>query len=202
VFSLVLVVALILGFKYCKPVPARVGLALAGAYLLVGLWQHENALRSALELAEQRGHTVQRIIVKPTMANLVLWRSIYQSDDLFYVDAIRVGPGADRVYPGESTRVFKLERNRPQLDRESVLAHDIARFSRFSNGYVAPDPARANVLIDIRYSMLPIAITPMWGIDLNVASDSQHTKFEVYRDRPDNAKDLLLAMLLGRDLPE
>jgi inner membrane protein len=202
VFSLVLVVALILGFKYCKPVPARVGLALAGAYLLVGLWQHENALRSALELAEQRGHAVQRIIVKPTMANLVLWRSIYQSDDLFYVDAIWVGPGADRVYPGESTRIFNLDRDRPQLERESVLAQDIARFSILSNGYVAPDPGRANVLIDIRYSMLPIAITPMWGIDLNVASDSQHAKFEVYRDRPDNARDLFLAMLLGRDLPK
>jgi len=201
VFSLVLVAALILGFKYGKPVPARIGLALAGAYLLFGLWQHQNALQSAIELAQRRGHEPQRIIVKPTLANLVLWRSVYQLDDLFYVDAIRVGPGPERIYPGGSVREFNLERDRPQLERESVLAGDIARFARLADGYVVPDPGRANVLTDIRYSMLPTGITPMWGIDLGVGLASRHAKFEVYRDRPDNARDLFLAMLLGRDLP-
>jgi len=201
VFSLVLLTGLILGFRYCKPVPARVGLALAGVYLLIGLWQHENALRYATELAEQRGHELQRIIVKPTMANLVLWRSVYQSGGLFYVDAIRVGLGSERIYRGESAQIFNLARDRPELGRDSVLARDIERFSRLSNGYVVPDPGRVNVLIDIRYSMLPISITPMWGIDLNVASKAEHAKFEVYRDRPDNARDLFLTMLLGRDLP-
>jgi len=194
-------VAIHLGFKYCKPVPARVGLVLAGAYLSIGLWQHENALRSATELAEQRGHEVQRIIVKPTMANLLLWRSVYQSGDLFYVDAIRAGLGSMRIYRGESAQVFNLDQDRPELGRDSVLARDIKRFSTLANGYVAPDSGRANVLIDIRYSMLPISITPMWGIDLNVASNTQHAKFEVYRDRPDNARNAFIAMLLGRDLP-
>ncbi|MFT5504293.1 MAG: inner membrane protein [Gammaproteobacteria bacterium] len=56
------------------------------------------------------------------------------------------------------------------------------------------------MLIDIRYSMLPTGVTPMWGIDLNVASTSQHAKYELYRDRPDDAGNLFLAMLLGRDL--
>lgn len=201
VFSLVLLIALILGFKYCKPVPARVGLALAGAYLLVGLWQHQNALQSVIELAAQRGHKVQRVIVKPTLANLVLWRSVYQSGDRFYVDAIRVGLGPVRVYTGDSARKFTLEQDLPNLERESVLSHDIARFSKLASGYVIPDPNRANVLIDIRYSMLPISIAPMWGIDLNVGLVSQHAKFEVYRDRPDNFREIFLAMLLGRDLP-
>jgi inner membrane protein len=201
-FSLTLLIALIFGFKYCKPVPARVGLALAGAYLLVGLWQHQNALQTATELAQQRGHAVQRIIVKPTMANLLLWRSVYQSNDLYYVDAIRVGLGPDRIYPGESARKFNLGRDRPELDQESLLALDIGRFSKLADHYVIADPGRANVLSDVRYSMLPTGITPMWGIDLNVTSGSQHAKFEVYRDRPDNARELFMAMLLGRDLPE
>jgi inner membrane protein len=170
IFSLFLLISLILGIKYCKPSPARIGLALAGTYLLLGLWQHQNALQSAVELAEQRGHKVQRFIVKPTMANLVLWRSIYQSGDRFYVDAIRVGLGPVRIYTGESARKFKLELDLPKLEPESLLSGDIARFSKLANGYVIPDPDRANVLIDIRYSMLPISITPMWGIDLNVAS--------------------------------
>jgi inner membrane protein len=202
VFSLTLLLALIFGFKYYKPVIARVGLALAGCYLLLGLWQHEKALQLALDLAEQRGHEVQRIIVKPTLANLILWRSVYQSNDLFHVDAIRVGPGSNRIYPGASVQKFKLDRDLPLLERESILTNDILRFSKLADGYVVPDPDRANVLIDIRYSMLPTGVTPMWGIDLNVESPSQHAKYETYRDRPDNARDLFLAMLLGRDLPE
>ncbi len=201
IFSLLLVFALIFGFIYCKPVPASVGLALAGAYLLLGLWQHQTALRSAIELAARRGHKVERIIVKPTLANLILWRTVYQSNDTFYVDAIRVGLGSKRVYPGGSARAFDRERDLPNLAGGSVLARDIARFSRLADGYVVPDPGRDNVLIDIRYAMLPTSITPMWGIDLNVATASQHAKFEIYRDRPNNARDLFLAMLLGRDLP-
>ena len=50
--------------------------------------------------------------------------------------------------------------------------------------------------------MLPNGITAMWGIDLHVASTQQHAKFEVYRDRPEDARDLFLAMLLGRNLKE
>jgi inner membrane protein len=200
VFSLVLLVALIIGFKYYKPATARIGLTLASCYLLLGLWQHENALQLAIDLAEKRGHKVERIIVKPTLANLILWRSVYQSNDRFYVDAIRIGLGPNRIYPGESVPKFKLERDLPNVEQDTVLSRDILRFSKLADGYVAPDPGRTEVLIDIRYSMLPTGVTPMWGIDLNVASTSQHAKYELYRDRPDDAGNLFLAMLLGRDL--
>jgi len=202
VFTLVLLIALILGFKYYKPGSARVGLTLAGTYLLLGLWQHQNALESARELAAQRGHDVQRILVKPTLANLILWRSVYYSGDVFYVDAIRVGLGSNRFYPGGSARMFVPERDLPDLPSDSVLARDIERFYRLSNDFVVPDPGRDNVLIDIRYSMLPTSVTPMWGIDLNLASPTQHAKFRIYRDRSENMRETFVAMLLGRDLPE
>jgi hypothetical protein len=54
----------------------------------------------------------------------------------------------------------------------------------------------------VRYSMLPNGVYPMWGIDLNTASVSEHAQFKVYRDRPENARDFFLAMLLGRDVPD
>ena len=202
VFSVVLLIALILGFKFCKPRPARIGLGLAGAYLLLGLWQHHNALQAGLELAAGRGHTVERILVKPTMANLLLWRSVYQYDGRFHIDAIRVGLGAARVYRGASLRQFDATQDLPDLQPDSVLSRDIDRFSTLADGYVVMDPGRSWVLTDIRYSMLPTAVTPMWGIDLKVTSTEQHATFEVYRDRPDNVRELFVAMLLGRDLPE
>ncbi|MDH3632580.1 MAG: metal-dependent hydrolase [Gammaproteobacteria bacterium] len=202
VFTLVLLIALILGFRYYKPGSARVGLTLAGAYLLLGLWQHQNALESARELAAQRGHDVQRILVKPTLANLILWRSVYRSGDVFYVDAIRIGPGTIRSYPGSTARMFVPERDLPKLPRDSVLARDIERFYRLSNDFVVPDPVRDNVLIDIRYSMLPTSVTPMWGIEFNLASPTHHAKFRIYRDRSEDMRETFVAMLLGRDLPE
>lgn len=202
VFTLVLLVSLILGLKYRKRLPAGIGLGLAGSYLLLGLWQHQNALQAATALAAQRGHEPQRILVKPTLGNLVLWRSVYQSNDRFYVDAIRVGPGRDRVYTGRSAPLFDAGRDVPGLDRNPLLARDIERFARLADGYVVKDPNRSNVLTDVRYSMLPTGIAPMWGLDLNTASPSRHASFEIYRDKPANAGNLFLAMLLGRDLPD
>jgi inner membrane protein len=199
-FSLSLLLAFIFAFKLRKTMPARIGLGLAGTYLLLGVWQHQSALQAAIELAEQRGHSVQRILVKPTLANLVLWRSVYQSNDRFYVDAIRVGLQQVRIYPGESIPKFNQQQDLPQLARDSILSSDIHRFSNLADGYVVNAPNRENVLSDIRYSMLPTAIAPMWGIDLNLLLPSEHANFTVYRDRPDNANDLFLTMLRGHDL--
>lgn len=202
VFSLLLLLALIAGFKYRRPMPARVGLTLAGAYLLLGLWQHHNALQSALELAASRGHEVQRIIVKPTIANLVLWRSVYLSGGHYHVDAIRIGPGPKRIYPGAAVPRFELDRDMPDVEAGTVMARDIERFARLADDFVVRDPQRDRVLIDVRYSMLPTAIAPMWGIELDPASPAGHARFEIYRDRPDDARARFLAMLLGHDLPD
>ena len=132
----------------------------------------------------------------------MLWRSVYLSNDRFHVDAIRVAPGGERIYPGGTAAAYSVARDLPSLTGDTMLAHDIERFIRLSDGFVAPDPARQGVLIDIRYSMLPTSVEPMWGLDTNVAAATRHARFEFYRDRPDNMRAAFIAMLLGRDLPE
>ena len=201
-FSMLLLVSVVWGLKRYSPGPARYGLALAGAYLLLGVWQHHDALQVAKQLAQQRGHQVERSIVKPTIANLLLWRSIYEVDGVFHVDAIRLGLlGPDRVYAGASAPSFDAARDRSDIAPDSLLGRDVERFSRLSDGFIIADRVRDGVLIDIRYSMLPISLTAMWGIDLNAATGSGHARFSIYRDRPENMRELFLAMLLGRDLP-
>ncbi|MCP4388431.1 MAG: metal-dependent hydrolase [Gammaproteobacteria bacterium] len=202
VFSLVLLVALGFGLRRCKPTAARIGLVFAGAYLLIGVWQHHRAYEAAIELAGQRGHEVERVLVKPTMANLLLWRSVYQSAGLFHIDAIRIGLFSDnRIYPGTQARRFVPERDKPGLVAGSPLSHDIRRFFILSNDFVAEDPARDNVLIDVRYSMLPTRLAPLWGIDMNLDSANHHARFVTYRDRPGDIRQRYVAMLLGRNLP-
>ncbi len=202
VFTLTLLIALIAALKLRRPRPARFGLALAGVYLLAGYWQHQAALQAARDLAASRGHEVERILVKPTLANLVLWRAVYQSGDIFHVDAIRISPGPERIYPGVSARRFVRERDRPGLAPDSVLARDIERFERLSEGFVVADPGRDGVLTDVRYSMLPTTIAPLWGLDLAVDSPERHANFVNFRDRPPNARARFVAMLLGRDPPQ
>ena len=201
-FSLILLLGAGFALRNRRRGPARLALALAGVYLLFGTWQHHDALRQARELAQQRGHAVERAIVKPTMANLLLWRSVYESAGVFYVDAIRLGLlGPDRVYPGASTPRFDVARDRQDIAPGSTLWRDVERFSRLAGGFVAADPARGGLLIDIRYSMLPISLTPMWGLDLNVSGADEHARFTIYRERPPAMRERFTAMLLGRPLP-
>ena len=58
-------------------------------YLSLGFVQYERALSAAMELADSRGHNAQRLTLKPSFGNLILWKSIYQHEETFYVDAIR-----------------------------------------------------------------------------------------------------------------
>ena len=61
------------------------------SYLALGFVQYERALSSALKLAQSMGHSAERMTLKPSFGNLILWKSIYQHGDRFYVDAIRAG---------------------------------------------------------------------------------------------------------------
>ena len=199
-FSLTLLAAIIFGLRKHKPRVAQLGLVLAGTYLLLGVFQHHRAFEVTEQLAAQRDHQVDRMIVKPTMANLLLWRSIYESDGMFYVDGIRVGLlGGERIYEGAKAQRFMVDRDMLEIDRGSAVANDVDRFLYFSEGYVIADPVRENVLVDVRYSMLPTGLAPLWGIDLNVASNLHHAQFVNYRDRSEDTRERFMSMLLGRE---
>ena len=198
-FSLILLIAIIVGWRSQKALSARIGLLLAAGYLSFGVWQNYNAGETALRIAEQRGHRVDRFLVKPTMANQVLWRSVYESDGVFYVDVIRLGFFSnDRIFEGGQAKRFMLEQDRPNLDQGSALRHDIERFLYFSDDYVIADPDRENVLIDVRYSMLPNGLKPIWGIDMSEASSTRHAQFVNYRDRDGFTRERFFEMVLGR----
>ena len=106
VFTLILVTALALALRRAAAPAARLGLMVAGAYLLLGVAQHERAAAVAADLAAERGHEVERGLVKPTLGNLVLWRSVYEAAGRFHVDAIRVGVAGTRIYEGQSVAVL------------------------------------------------------------------------------------------------
>ncbi|MCR4303344.1 MAG: metal-dependent hydrolase, partial [Gallionella sp.] len=74
-FFLILGAAMVTGLRRHRTLPARIGLLLAAAYLSAGWLQHQRAEDAMRATALLRGHAAERLTVKPTMGNLLLWRS-------------------------------------------------------------------------------------------------------------------------------
>ena len=134
-------------------------------YLTLGVIQYQRALSAAIKLAETRGHSAVSVTLKPSFGNLILWKAIYQNDNYYYVDAIRAGYSS---YWCSGTTVEKFEYNlhTPLVDTESQQGRDIERFRWFSQDYLGFDTA-SNLITDIRYSMLPNEVSPMWGLKVD-----------------------------------
>ena len=197
VFSLALIAAIVYGVVKHQPLAAWAGLLFAVAYLSLGVIQQDRAESLAQLQAKQRGHLPERLVVKPTMGNLLLWRSVYQVDGMYYVDAVRVGlPGNTRVFTGNVVEAFDVNRDLPQLTDQTVAYRDIERFEFFSDSFLAWHPERPNVLGDVRYAMLPTSIRPLWGIELNLDAPDRHVTFDTYRAMPDAERKTFFAMLL------
>ena len=198
-FSLILIVALGLGLRWHMKWAPRIGLLLAVGYLSVGWWQHQRAEEVIRTVALERGHVVERLAIKPTMGNLLLWRSIYRADSIYHVDAVRVGFGAGKVYPGETVPTFDSPHRVAGLSIESILHKDIGRFDTFSDGYLAFHPEDPTLLGDVRYAMLPTSARPLWGIRLDLQHPNTHAQFEASRRMSRAEIDQFIGMLTGRD---
>ena len=198
IFSLALITAVVFGAVKHQPFATRAGIVFAAAYLSLGAIQHDRAESLAQLQAQQRGHIAERLVVKPTMGNLLLWRSVYEADGMYYVDAVRVGlPGNDKVFTGNMVQAFDINRDLPQLTDQITVYRDIERFELFSDGFLAWHPEHPNVLGDIRYAMLPTSIRPLWGIELNLEAPNEHVTFNTYRMMLDTERKAFLAMLLN-----
>ena len=196
-FTLPIVALLIIAIKTRRTMFSFIAIGWIVFYLSLGFLQYERAISAAMQLANSRGHNAERMTLKPSFGNLILWKSIYEHDGVYFVDAIRT------VYlstwcSGESIRKFDYQYHLPSLDRNSQQARDIERFRWFSQDYLGYD--KENRLVsDIRYSMIPNQIAPMWGIiiDENKNMD-KHASWWTGRSLDQNQLDLFKGMLRGK----
>lgn len=193
----------VLAAAYWKSIRwARFGFLFFIAYLLFGLWQREKAADIQAHLIESRGHGVVRKTVKPTIANLVIWRSIYEDDaGRFYIDGIRAPFWGDgNVYEGGVLEKVVPERDFAFLPAGSRQREDIERFRWFSKDFIAKSPENPFVIGDVRYGLLPNDISPMWGIEIDAAKPEQHVRFETFRSISKEAREEFLGMIFGGDV--
>ena len=166
-------------------------------YLLLGFVQYERAFLVANDLAHSRGHTPERLTLKPSFGNLILWKSIYQYEENFYVDAIRTALSSTWCL-GESIRMFDYQYHLPNLDIDSQQRKDIERFRWFSQDYLGFDYEKS-LVTDVRYSMVPNQIAPMWGLVIDVQkSKNEHAIWWTSRTLEQSQLDMFKDMLIGK----
>lgn len=180
-----------------RPRLACCGLAWALAYLLFGAVQQQRAVAAGAVLAAARGHQPARLSAKAGFANLLVWKIVYAHDGRYFVDAVRTGLQVT-MCPGESVPMLAVARDLPWLAPQSQQARDVERFRWFSQGYVAPHPQLPNHVIDVRYSLVPNRVAPLWGIALDpAAGPSRHVRFVGERRLAAGQSAAYLALLRG-----
>src|SRR5690625_6802355 len=133
-------------------------MGVACVYLVFGLVQHQRALGVAEQAAAQRGQSPERLMVNPTLGNLVLWLVLTVEDGVAQVDAVRVGR-TTRVYPGERAELLHPT-DWQHLPENSRLRRDLERMYRYSDRLLmmlpdGPTGADAPIMIsEVSFNML------------------------------------------------
>lgn len=171
-------------------------------FLLVGWVQNHRAESKMIDLADSRGHVIDKSVVKPTIGNQLLWRATYISGERIYTDGVRTGILSDiKVYEGESEPLIVLEEDF-QAFHGTTLYQDLIRFSRLSDGFLVRHPNRPLVIGDAAYSMLPTSLIPLWGVEADTTHPESHLSFNYYRDTSKEVRHSFSGMLLGKNISE
>lgn len=199
--TLVLITMVIAGWRTGKRIYPVSGVIFAFLYLLLAYTQQQAAVQIQQELAQSRKHTIETSVIKPTLGNIILWRSVYLHNGRYYVDAIRPAIfAATRIYTGQSIATYKMDTRINELAIAMKQYQDIIRFNKLSNGFLVKHPEDENVLGDIRYAMLPNSAAPLWGIRLNPDNPHQHVQEATFRENSIEIRKNFFRMLMGKDL--
>ncbi|MGF1694104.1 metal-dependent hydrolase [Vibrio lamellibrachiae] len=174
---------------------ARIAFVWALTYPTIGMIQRDRAEAAGWQLAQERQHTPIRLEAKPSFANILVWKVLYETEEYYHVDAVRVGTSVKK-YPGESIPKLDVSRDFQWLDPSSKQANDIERFHQFSKGFLAQDPVDELRIFDVRYSMVPNQFNALWSIKLSPeATLEEHVTYTTHRDNTKDSRQIFFDMV-------
>ena len=165
IFTLALLAGVVWAALSRLRAPAALALAFCAVWLGLGLAQNSRATGVQRELARARGHAVVTARVDPTLANLLVWRSVYRDGvGRLHADAIRLPLlGEPTVREGDSAPALD------EADLAAVAPGDprIARAARiwtwFAGGLVTYGP-EPGTFADARYARDAAGFDPLWSL--------------------------------------
>ncbi|MGF1749227.1 metal-dependent hydrolase [Vibrio cionasavignyae] len=197
VFTLPILILLVFATLKRQPWLARIAFLWALIYPTLGMIQRDRAEAAGWQLAKERQHFPVQLEAKPSFANILLWKVVYEVEGNYHIDAVRVGASV-KTYPGESISKLNINKDFPWLDLRSQQAIDIERFRWFSNGYLAQDPTDELRIIDVRYSIVPNQLNALWSIKLSPSAHAdKHVEYQTHRDNTPASRQRFFDMLTG-----
>lgn len=202
-FTVPLAACVALALRYGNRKAAASGLAWGAVYLTFCVIQQHRATRAVNDwLSAEMLPPAQRLSVRPSFGNALVWRGMAVNNGICRVVAVRCGwPGNIQLIPGGSARLLPSPTAAARefdIPAGSVQAVDIARFHRFSDGWIGRHPDQPDILADLRYATVPDEIRPMWGIRLTPAQADQHAAFLNFREATGPSIQRLLNMMKGK----
>ena len=167
-------------------------------YLTFGAFQENRAEYVGKSIANFRGHESKNLTVKPSLGNLFLWKTIYEDNDIYYVDAVRLFSKSEYC---QGTKIKKLDLliDFSDLNKKSQQYKDIKRFDWFSQGYLGKGIDK-NIITDVRYSAVPNEVDGLWGIRINPNKPhSEHIDWVVNRSNYTDKWKRFFDLLLGKN---
>jgi inner membrane protein len=165
VFTLLLVAGAAFALVYRAAWPAGAALLACVLYIGAGGVQRERALDAQRRIAEARGQVPLRGDAFPTIANNLVWRSLYQAGDSLHSDRLRVPWRGQATWaPGPSMPLLREEHLPAAVAGDGRMRSDFQRFRWFSAGWLAASPTDPTLIGDARYSLATGAYDPVWGI--------------------------------------
>lgn len=196
--TLPLLVGVILCCLKHTKVPVYCAASFFALYLSFGFVQQQRALDATYTLAQQNGHSVVRARAMPTLANLIVWRSLYEADGKYYVNAIRVSLlGKVKVFAGERIEKLDMQRDFPLIKEQSTQYLDVERFAWFAQGWLVRDPNHDNAVSDLRYSPKSDSTQSLWRIEFDSENPEHHVQYQ-QADIGTEREILPMDKLLGR----
>jgi inner membrane protein len=198
-FSVGIAIAVGFALYHKNGIMARSAFAWIALYLLFAASQRDQVISTGKQLAEQRNHSIEKLIVKPTIANQLLWSVRYTTGDSIYTAGVRLHPFTDPdIYEGESAALFNWRRQFAAY-KSSTMYEDIRRFEQFSDSVLIRHPEHSKVIGDGRYAMLPTSVKPLWGIKIDTTAPNRHVQFKPYRDAGKEVRQQFWKMLKGKE---
>ena len=182
VYTFILILFFILSFFLKSSNFMKLGLFLSFLYLGFGLNKHTQVEKLISKIAADRGHKVERLLLNPTIGNVILWRSVYRFNNDYYVDAVYMPLfGKPKLKKGAKVKVIDKETVFPEIN-DSLQRNDIRKFSFFSQDFIYLHPDFKYVIADLRYGTLPHDDKSLWGIEINPVENEKHVTFRQLRN--------------------
>ncbi|MDC3067351.1 hypothetical protein OA344_01135, partial [Pseudomonadota bacterium] len=102
------------------------------------------------------------------------------------------------TFDGGSVKRFNIDAQMEKLDIPPLPLYDLRRFNWFTNDMLGVSELHPDRVIDVRYSLLPNGLEPIWYLEFNQDfQDNKHLTFNAIRSNSWEKLKKLIFMIVG-----